>query len=230
MTSIALIDGAPGSSYTLGLDALAAPLQKYCNLVARAWGCPAVNVFYAKNIKVADPAMWWLTVNLHSDMPGALGYHDDHPNGLPFGEVFAADDADAGASLSVTLAHEAAEIIVDPWINNLWHDGNRYWLREVGDPVEDDLYGIEVDGVLMSNFVLPHYYSIRQKGPYDYGGRLKSGCPTLLSGGYISYMQGGQWHQIAARHANGSLSYRALRYGRSARAATYVGRQRRRKR
>ena len=218
MINVALIDGIPGSTYTQGLPDLIPALQQYDTLVAKAWGLEPATIHYAKNVKVADPSMWWLTVNLTSDTPGALGWHDLHPGGLPYGEVFAGDDARFGASLSVTITHELAEMRVDPWITSMWFDGQRYWLREVGDPVEDDLYAFDINGVLVSDFVLPSFYSIKRPPPYDYCGRLRRGCPSLLSGGYISYLENNQWHQINARYANGTFSYRALRYGRSARA------------
>lgn len=218
MIDIDVIDGAPGSHYTASLPTIVPALQKYDQLLATAWKLEPCTVHYCKNIKLANKKHWWIVVNLHSDQAGALGYHDVHPNGLPFARVFAADDFQYGVSMSVTIAHEHAEMRVDPDINREWVDGSRAYLVEVGDPVEDDLYGFEIDGVLMSDFVLPAYYS-KGTGPYDYKNKLQSGCPTLLSGGYISYIENDIWHQITARYASGLMSYRSQRYGRSARAA-----------
>ena len=94
-------------------------------------------------------------------LPGALGYHDMNTRGVPVGFVFVVDLAE----WTVTLSHEALELIVDPTVNILVpgphpHDAANTVLHayEVCDAVERTSY--EIDGVRVSNFVTPHYFTV----------------------------------------------------------------------
>jgi hypothetical protein len=75
------------------------------------------------------------------------------------------------------LSHEALELIADPQLNTLVkgphpdHESREvFHYREVCDPVQADVY--EIDGVLVSDFVLPHYYNAQgeRKGRNDFLG------------------------------------------------------------
>lgn len=189
--------------------------------VGPAWGVAASLAFvpFAQR-GAADRHAWWLVIRGHSDEPGALGYHDAHPNGLPFGRIFAGDDLRYGASLPVTITHELAEMLVDPDAAEVVQIGSRAWAKEAADAVEADELAIEVDGVACSNFVLPAYFQAESSGPWDYGKRLVGPVPHLTPGGYMSFYRNGQWHQVTARLADGSLSRRSQRPGRNARRAS----------
>ena len=90
-------------------------------------------------------------------LPGALGYHDMNTRGVPVGFVFVVDLT----QWTVTLSHEALELIVDPTVN-IFVPGpdprdaaNPVLLTyEVCDAVERTSY--EIDGVRVSNFLTPH--------------------------------------------------------------------------
>jgi len=97
-----------------------------------------------------------------ANLEGALGYHySTELLGLPYGFVFTEI---AGAEWTVTFSHEALELVANPHVNR-WVPGphpldpNRYvfhW-HEMCDPVQSDQY--EIEGVRVSNFVLPHYFT-----------------------------------------------------------------------
>lgn len=94
-------------------------------------------------------------------LPGALGYHDMNTRGVPVGFVFVVDLAE----WTVTLSHEALELIVDPTVNIFVpgpdpRDAANTVLHtyETCDAVERTSY--EIDGVRVSNFVTPHYFTI----------------------------------------------------------------------
>ena len=93
---------------------------------------------------------------------GALGYHSINSVELPVGFVF----TDLIDEWSVTLSHEALEMIADPTINIFAPgpspdpaEGGAIVLHtyEVCDAVERFAYGI--DDVLVSDFVTPWYFS-----------------------------------------------------------------------
>jgi hypothetical protein len=54
-----------------------------------------------------------------SDVAGAIGYHDKNNSGIPFGFVFVEIAKEVGESWTVTLSHEAFELILDPEVNLL---------------------------------------------------------------------------------------------------------------
>lgn len=133
-----------------------------------------------------------------SDVDGALGYHDSNNRGIPYGFVFTALSKKLGENWTVTLSHEALELIADPEANLLVqgpHPTNPnqavfHWY-EMCDAVqaETDM----IDGVEVSNFVLPLYFTGGEElgSRNDYLGRVHNG-KTLQSfgvnpGGYVGF-------------------------------------------
>jgi len=134
-----------------------------------------------------------------TDVEGALGYHDENSIGLPVGFVFTALSEELGEPYSVTLSHEALELIGDANVNKLAagpHPGdpNKWVLHwyEMCDAVQAESY--EIDDVAVSNFVLPLYLTPEEQpgGRNDFLGRAHNGA-TLKSfgvnpGGYVGFL------------------------------------------
>jgi len=89
-------------------------------------------------------------------------------DGIPTAHIFTQVSALAKETLPwltwhSALSHEALEMIADPYLNTLVrgpHPGSSrqvFHYREVCDPVQAQSY--EIDGVTVSDFVLPHYYN-----------------------------------------------------------------------
>jgi len=139
----------------------------------------------------SNPNFWIIEILDTSDSPGALGYHSEKRNGVPYGRVFAKTCIDSGYSWTVTLSHEVLEMIADPYVNLLATptDANNHYLYayEVGDPVESDASGYTISAlgqnVLVSNFVLPGWFDSLSTGPYDYRNQL-TGPFQVQSSGY----------------------------------------------
>lgn len=155
---------------------------------------------------------WPIFLNNHSTDPGVGGYHDDQA-GLVYGRIFVGDCVRYGISWTVDCSHEAAEMRGDPTIDKTFTmaDG-RLAMHELCDAVEDDALAIDVNGVKLSDFVLPAYFSAADAGPYDYGNHLTSVCPALTTGGYMSIYDGTSWSQVTAMYLGGGPSYRSVRY------------------
>jgi hypothetical protein len=132
------------------------------------------------------------------DVEDALGYHDLHARGVPFGFVFTELVKELGESWTVTLSHEALELLADPEANLLVagkHPADPtqevfHWF-EMCDAVQSETY--KVDGIPVSNFLLPLYFTSRAEegGRNDFLGKVNKG-KTLLSfginpGGYIGF-------------------------------------------
>jgi hypothetical protein len=152
----------------------------------------------------APPNTWQIILANDSDQAGALGYHDVTKDGLPTGYAFVGTDLKFGYLPSVTLSHEICEMRGDPYINLTAFDpdGN---LRayETCDAVEADSDGYDIDGVRVSDFVLPAWYdaNVPAGTKLDHMGRLTTPF-SLRPGGYSSvyhlYMAG-TWTQITAQ-------------------------------
>jgi hypothetical protein len=177
---------------------------------APAWGVDA-NIVVVPKVNQPPAGSWWLVLLDDTDQAGALGYHDVTSEGLPMGKVFAKTDLDNHLSVSVTISHELLEMLGDPDVNLTTFIQSsakvgRLYAYEVCDAVEDDQYGYAIDGVTVSDFVLPAYFepSTAAHTPgvrYDYGGHLNGAVPTLLSGGYIGEFdvsRGSGWTQKTA--------------------------------
>lgn len=169
------------------------------------WGLsPVPVVFYGKGA-VLPVGADLIAILDDSDQAGALGYHDETPDGQPYGRVFAKPSLDnggavltGGLSVSVTFSHEVLELRADASCN-LWADIGNGWevALEVGDPVESDFY--THDGVAVSNFVLPAWFDPQAKQ----GARLdKQGtCTTpfeMTAGGYIIVRPCGKEQDVTA--------------------------------
>jgi len=168
--------------------AVAALQKQVSNDFTPAWGTGATLYGFAKGSTI--PAGYWgLAVLDDSDQAGALGYHDLTKDGLPLGKVFAKTDQQYGASWTVTASHELLEMLADPFINLTAQNGSRLWAVEVGDPVEADALGYQIDGVLVSDFVYPSWFdpNVAADIVLDHGGTTKAPF-TLAKGGYASVL------------------------------------------
>lgn len=176
--------------------------KRYLAYVAAAWGAWGG----AKLIQGPPPTPneWLITLLDDSDQAGALGYHDFTPQGKPIGKVFAKTDLQYGYSIPVTLTHELAEMIADPYISRCEQTGARQaYATELGDPVERDEYGFKITtigkpSVLCSDFVLPAWFIPGAPGPYDHAGHITSPL-QVLPGGYAQFIDVGGWHQVGSQ-------------------------------
>lgn len=132
------------------------------------------------------------------DGDDALGYHETTHRGVPYGFVFTVLAKELGEHWTVTLSHEALELLGDPEVNLLVqgaHPGNPaqvvfHWF-EMCDAVQAETY--DIDGVKVSNFVLPLYFTgDNESGSRnDYLGKLHKGVALrsfgINPGGYIGF-------------------------------------------
>jgi hypothetical protein len=134
-----------------------------------------------------------------ADVAGAIGYHEQNNAGLPCGFVFTEVAAQLGEPWSVTLSHEALELIGDANVNKLAagphpQDPNRWVLHwyEMCDAVQAEQY--EIDGVAVSNFVLPLYFTPDEQiaGRNDFLGTVHDGSGLVSfgvnPGGYVGFV------------------------------------------
>jgi len=172
---------------------------------APVWGLDATLTFLAKG--TPTPAKAWLLVVLDdADQAGALGYHDLTAAGMSIGKVFAKTTKLDGGLWTVTFSHELLEMLADPNINlcAIDEDHGRLYALEVCDACEADALGYAIDGVMVSDFVLPGWFEpthVAKGEKFAFRSHIKRPL-QLLPGGYIGYYDlrgGGGWQQLTAR-------------------------------
>lgn len=185
------------------VDALQAQVRED---FAPVWRMDADLIFVPSGGELPMDA-WWLVFLDHSDSGTSLGYHDESPLGFPQGKVFAGDDLRAGTSWSNTASHELLELLSDPEIvectlQYLPDGRKRLIAREICDPCPEDHHGYQKNGVLVSDFVTPHWFVGWSQGypgvKYDFLEKIAAPF-QVLPGGYIGVMDieaGASWTQI----------------------------------
>ena len=134
-----------------------------------------------------------------TDVRVALGYHALNFLGIPYGFVFPEVAAAVGEAWTTTLSHEVMEMIADPEVNRLVigpHPADPrqivfHWY-EMCDAVQTQTY--EIDGVPVSNFVLPLYFTNSEElgsrndflNRHDVGAGLQSF--GVSPGGYVGFV------------------------------------------
>src|SRR5258708_26023096 len=142
---------------------------------APAWGMSATLRLEGPRTKRANEkspsdlrgdAILYLLTSI-KDADGTLGFHDLNAKGIPFGFVYTEISEKLKEPWTRTFSHEAMELIADPEANLLVmgpHPKQRrmvfHWF-EMCDAVQTQHY--EIDGVELSNFVLPLYFTGTRK-------------------------------------------------------------------
>lgn len=133
-----------------------------------------------------------------ANVKDAEGYHETNNKGIPCGYVFTELSKKLGEEWSVTLSHEALELLGDAQVNLLVQGPHPngsgkvvFHSYEMCDAVQDESY--EIDGVKVSNFVLPLYFTETDEagGRNDFLGREYDGKKLksfgINPGGYVSF-------------------------------------------
>jgi hypothetical protein len=186
---------------------LPAFVQQWNGDLLPIWGVDnATLTFVPKSTQPAAGA-WWAVFLDDSDQANALAYHDLTNEGLPISKIFVKTILSANESVSVGATHELCEMAVDPWLNSAYQDPQgTFWAGEVADPVEDDQYGYEIGGVLVTDFVTPNWFAHQHAtNSIDLKGHASAPF-AVLSGGYAQKFdpQHG-WVQVTGAQAAKSI-------------------------
>ncbi len=195
-SKVALINQANGGAVPPAtLRRYAAALQHQVdNHVAPAWDVHAdISVLDAG--AVLPPGT--LPLNIVSSIAGRAGVHTNY-QGQP------AAEAVNGEQLSITLSHELLELLVDPsgtcfkQARDLDPYSGRQqvnYLVEVCDPCA--VFSYDIDGVQVSDFVLPSFYDPNATGQVDFADFLARPLSVPL-GCYISWLDPDdyRWHEL----------------------------------
>ena len=156
------------------------------------------------------------------DIDGALGYHETNLRGIPYGFVFTELSRELKENWTVTLSHEALELLGDAQANLLVqgpHPANPnkvvfHWF-EMCDAVQSETYAI--DGVEVSNFVLPLYLTANDEkgGRNDFlGRRHRAGSLPSFGvnpGGYVGFFNPESGEHETFAHATDKKTQQRLK-------------------
>lgn len=179
---------------------------------AGVWGIDAKLHLLSKGAAV-PAGFWQLGIFDDADTAGALGYHETTAKGLPLGKVFAKTTLTYGGLWTVTFSHELLEMLLDPTINLLAIDEShsKAYAYEACDAVEADELGYPINGVQVSDFVLPSFFepdiTLGKTHKRSFGGHVTKAF-EIAKGGYLSVLdlKTGTWSQLdnwrSPDHAN----------------------------
>lgn len=178
------------------------------------WKVAADVTLLPKGVPVPSGA-WILHLLDTADQEGALGYHDEEGNEVPYGRVFVKTAQDNGISASEVFSHELLELLIDPHVNLSAYDpkANRLIAYEVGDPAQGGAYDIgapynRTTGILVSDFAEPSWFDPNtpphQKTSYR---GVCTGPFKIGTGGYMSYTKTlpPNWQQQQGEKVNPAL-------------------------
>ena len=177
------------------LERYAAALQKQVdNHLAPAWNVRAdISVLDAGAVVPQGTS----PLNIVNALAGQAGVHTND-QGQPSAEAVNGDQ------LSITLSHELLEMLVDPSGTRVtrapdldpYSGGQQVaYLVEVCDPCA--VYSYDIDGVPVSDFVLPSFYDPYATGNVDFADFLARPL-TVPLGCYISWLDPDdyRWHEL----------------------------------
>lgn len=167
------------------------------------WGVGDAQFTFSPKANAPAAGSWWVVFLDDSDQAKALAYHDLTNEGLPISKVFVKTILADKATVSVGATHEICEMAVDPWLNSAYQDDKGiFWAGEVCDPVEDDQYGYELSGILVTDFVAPSWFGYKDaKPPMDLKKHAKAQF-EVLTGGYAQYFDPQKgWQQVTGAKA-----------------------------
>ena len=171
------------------------------------WNVKATVMYLPNPHKV--PAGVWPVQLVKTLPPGEGGFHlDKHKQ--PYAKVIASPKSDGW---TIAASHETLEMLVDPYGNRVQSSvaieiegkkivdgtGQYGYLVEACDPCEDDKYAYTINGVVVSDFITPHFYDPMETAGtrYSFTGALKA-PRQILPGGYISWVnhEADEWQQL----------------------------------
>lgn len=189
LINIALVVETPRIPRTTIKEVAAAVQRQISRDFAPTWGVGATMDPF---ISLADvpPGYWPIVVR--DDLPGMniIGIHLDE-KGQPFALVR------TNPTWSLTVSHEALEMISDPWGNRLMPGGSPKpgqglveLLVEVCDPPGGVAHSYTVNGYLVSDFVTPSYYEPvpTPGGRYSFTGAIPR-PRDIAPGGYLAWRE-----------------------------------------
>jgi hypothetical protein len=194
LRNVAMVSETTNISFA-ELTRVSAALQKQAiRDLAPVWNIQSTVDAFA-SLEDVPVGTWPIIIEENIDTDGAAGIHEDHD-----GQPFALVTAEEGWSL--TASHELIEMLVDPFGRRVTEgqstkpgQGRVQFLVEPCDPSEAAEFAYVINGVTVSDFYTPKYFStiFNSADRYSHTGAIKR-PRQVLKGGYLS------WHDPVTDH------------------------------
>jgi hypothetical protein len=209
---IAVVNASSESDADVSAWAMAC--KKQADLHISAYWAYTVDVDFVAKGQTIPEADFYCGILNNSDQAGTLGWHD-YVQGKPVIKIFCAEARKYNIPPSSVISHEFAETIGDEDCSTTVRGFDEagkpcMYFRENADPVEDDQFGYQIDGVVVSDFITPQWFVKDGSQPLDY--MKKCSKPyQILQGGYmlVSYDNGATWNEIDKFSKSGQLHKRS---------------------
>jgi hypothetical protein len=167
--------------------------------LAATWGIDAELTLVRGGEKPPEKC-WWL--NLQDDIKeeGVLGYHGVNAEGLPMAHVGVRSSTQAGMPWSLAASHTLVQLLANPKGTLAVVEGDRVIPQEICRPCYGEQYAYRINGVLVSDFVLPAWFEdFRKPGStrFDWAGHVNKPF-QVLPGAYLFYFDGARSRQYFA--------------------------------
>jgi hypothetical protein len=203
-TSLQIINHAPqilsGPSF---LNYVNAQYRQCTQDFAPVWGRTLLP--WASGTDVVQRDAWvlhiWNDLKDANDA-GFYGYHENQGKDYtPVGHIFLAQCARTKTPWTAIASHEVLEMGSNPFVNQCVSRQNELWDLEVVDAVQGVFYA--VNGVVLSDFVLPEYFIEGSDGPFDFQRKLTAPF-SIHPTGYSSIRRIGKDGRISRRDIYGA--------------------------
>src|SRR5262249_9011448 len=185
------------------LARVAAALQKQASSDFKPLWNVGATVEPFKTLGDAPSGYWPIIIKKDIGVPGAGAIHTEK-NGEPFAMVTYRGTLD---DWTLSASHTMLEMLVDPLGNRMSpgpspnpadKDKTVNFLVQIADPVESKENAYKIDGILVSDFVTPAFYSISRANDarLSFNGAAKDPF-RITKGGYMSWQvpETMEWHQ-----------------------------------
>jgi len=184
--------------------------------LASAWGIDA-DLTLVPDGQTPPPKTWWLHLQEESEHEGVLAYHDVNAEGLPLGRVGVQTSARAGMPWTLAASHTLLQLLANPKGATMIADGDRFIPQEICRPCAGEQWAYQVDGVIVSDFVLPSWFEAfhaPKSALFDHMAHMNEPF-EVLPGGYVFYFEN-------ATHRGVGSDTKRLRVGRKTRRTKRV--------
>jgi hypothetical protein len=158
--------------------------------LAPGWGIDA-ELTLVRSGEAPPEKSWWLHLQDDIKEQGVLGYHGINSAGLPLAHVGVRSSANAGMPWTLAASHTILQLLANPKGKLAVVERDRVIPQEICRPCYGERYAYRINGVMVSDFVLPAWFESFRKqrsAPFDYCGHISEPF-QVLPGAYLFYSQ-----------------------------------------
>ena len=167
--------------------------------LASTWGIDA-ELTLVRTGQAPPEKSWWLHLQDDIKEEGVLGYHGVNAAGLPLAHVGVRSSTRAGTSWTLAASHTLLQLLANPKGRLAVVEGHRVIPQEICRPCHGPRYAYTINGVLVSDFVLPAWFEDfrkRRSAQFDFCGHISEPF-QVLPDAYLMFFENATQRQLFA--------------------------------